>query len=358
MAKILNKFARSQLLVPISALVALVIFNLIFSNFIKHVNFFSITTVINNDGNRVLQGNLIDIFNNASELVIITIGMTLVTASSKGQDISVGAVAAIAGSVFMSVLRSNQITIPIVIAAFLAGCAVAIICGAFNGTLVSVFKIQPMVATLILFNAGRSIAYWINGGATPTVESPLIKAIGNFIPKSLIPTPIIIVFIFVVLVALVLRFTNLRLYTQAVGINERSARLNGISPVWIKLLTFMILGTCTAVAGSISVSRMQIINHETILFGIEMDAILAVAIGGNALGGGKFSLAGSVIGAYTIQTLIVTLYTIQVPSEAIRACKAPVVIAIVVLSSPITKKYILKLRDKMFKKPTRITENQ
>ncbi len=353
MAKVLKKFARSQLAVPLFALFLLIVFNLI-----RDISFFSLTVTANNDGNTVLSGNIISILNGASELAILAIGMTLVTASSKGQDISVGAAAAIAGSVFVSVLRANEITLPIILVAFLASCIVAVMFGAFNGTLVAIFKIQPMIATLILFTTGRSIAYWINGGATPTVESPLLGYIGSFIPGIPIPTPIIIVIVFGLLVWLILRFTNLRLYTQAVGINEKSARLNGINAVWIKLLSFMILGVCAAISGAINVSRIGLINHEKLLMDIEMDAILAVAIGGNSLGGGKFSLAGSVIGAYIIQALTITLYAMKVPSTAIKAYKAIVIIAIVVLSSPIVKEYALKMRDKLFKKPTQIAEIQ
>jgi ribose/xylose/arabinose/galactoside ABC-type transport system permease subunit len=356
MVKGLKKFAGSQLVVPVFAFVLIIVFNLI-----RDVGFFEISLGTNNDGNTVLQGNIMSIINGASELAVLAIGMTLVTASSKGQDISVGAAAAIAGSVFVSVLKSGgQITMPIILVGFLASCVVAILFGTFNGTLVAIFKIQPMIASLILFSAGRSIAYWINGGATPTVDSPLIESIGSFIPGIPIHTPIIIVIIFAVLVSLVLRFTNLRLYTQAVGINERSARLNGINAVWIKLLSFMILGVCVAIAGCINVCKIGLINHETHLIEIEMDAILAVAIGGNALSGGKFSLAGSVIGAYIIQTLTVTLYAMRVPSEAIKAYKAVVIIAIVVMSSPVTKRYAFMLRDKLFKrlsKDKQIDEN-
>lgn len=352
MAKSLNKFTGSQLIVPLFALFLLIVFNLI-----RDAGFFSISIITNNDGNSVLSGNLISIINGASELAILAIGMTLVTASSRGQDISVGAAAAIAGSVFVSVLRGNQITIPIIIIAFLASCFVAIIFGVFNGTLVAAFKVQPMIATLILFSAGRSIAYWINGGATPTVSSPLLVAIGGFIPGIPIPTPIIVMILFGMLIRLALRLTNLGLYTQSVGINEKTARLNGISTALIKLISFMVLGVCVAISGCINVCRIGLINHETLLLDIEMDAILAVAIGGNSLGGGKFNMAGSVIGAFIIQALTVTLYAMKVPSTAVKAYKAIVIIAIVVISSPIVKEYALQLRNKLLRKPMEITEN-
>ncbi len=328
----MQKKSRSQLIIPLLALFALIVFNLI-----RDPSFFSINLTVNSYGNTVLSGNLIAILNGASELVILAMGMTLVTAASRGQDISVGAATAIAGSVFVKILLMGRITWGVIILAFLASCAVATLFGAFNGTLVAVFKIQPMIATLILFTIGRAIAYWINGGATPTVSDVRVKYFGGFIPGIPIPTPIFAVIVCGVIFALVLKLTNLGLYTQAVGANEKAARLNGINAVWIKLLVFLILGLCVAFAGAISVSRLGLINHETILSGIEMDAILAVAIGGNSLSGGKFNMVGSVIGAYVIQGLTTTLYAMKVPSTDVKAYKAIVIIAIVIIGSPIVK---------------------
>ncbi|MCK9171056.1 MAG: ABC transporter permease [Treponema sp.] len=347
----LKKLSNSQLTIPLFALFLVIIFNLF-----RDVGFFSINVIRNNYGNLVLSGNIISILNGGSELAVLAIAMTLITSATKGQDISVGALAAIAGSVFVRVLRANQITMPVILLAFLGACIVAILFALFTGTLVAFFNIQPMIASLILFTAGRPIAYWINGGATPTVESPLLDCIGSFIPGIPIPSPILIVIIFGILVSLVLRFTNLGLYTQAVGINERAARLNGIDPVFIKLLSFIILGVCVAIAGCINVCRIGLINHETILIDIEMDAILAVAIGGNSLSGGKFRLAGSVIGAYIIQALTITLYAMKVPSTAVKAYKAIVIIAIVVIGSPVVHKYANEFREKFFRKPMVVTE--
>jgi simple sugar transport system permease protein len=328
-----QRFSVSHLIVPLLALVLIVVFNLI-----RDPSFFSVKLLVNNSGNLVLSGNLISILNGASELVVLALGMTLVTACSGGQDISVGAGAAIAGSMFVKILRGGEaVDASLIIAAFLACCAVSLIFGAFNGTLVSVFKIQPMIATLILFTAGRSIAYWINGGATPTVSGDLVEYLGGFIPGVIVPTPIFIVAICCALFWVTLRFTNLRLYTQAVGINEKSSKLNGINATWIKILSFIILAVCAAVAGAIRVCRLGLINHETILLDVEMDAILAVAIGGNALSGGRFSMVGSLVGAYTIQALTTTLYAMKVPSNAVKSYKAIVIVALVVIGSPIVK---------------------
>jgi len=329
---------RNQLIIPLLALTLLVVFNLF-----RDLSFFSIS-VLNVNGNMVLSGNLINIFNYASELVVLAMGMTLVTAASRGQDISVGAAAAIAGSVLVRVILGSEFTLSMLIVAFLFSCAVAMLVGAFTGTLVAIFKIQPMIASLIMFTTARAIAYWINGGATPTINNhQWLEYFSRFIPGVPVPTPIFTAIICGLILAAALKYTNLGLYTQAVGINEKSARLNGINPVLIKLLNFMILGLCVAVAASINVGRIGLINHETILRGIEMDAILAVAIGGNSLGGGKFNVKGSVIGAYIIEGLTNTLYAMRVSSTDIQAYKAVVIILLVVAGSPVVKEKIGKL---------------
>ncbi len=341
----IKKLFQSQLAIPIVALLVLVIFNLI-----RDPSFFSIVIKKNNLGNTVLSGNLISILNGASELVILSIGMTLITSATKGQDISIGASAAIAGSVFVKILRAGSINGGTILLGIVLACIVAILFCLFNGVLIAKFNIQPMIASLILYTAGRPIAYWINGGATPNVESPLLTYIGGFIPHIAIPTPILVVVIFVVLMNLLLKKTTLGLYIQSVGINERAAKLNGINPVMMKMIVFVILGVCVTIAGSMNVCRIGLINHETILLDIEMDAILAVAIGGNSLGGGKFKLSGSILGAYIIQALTITLYAMKVSSTAVKAYKAIVIIIIVVAGSPVVKEWIKGLKNTISEK--------
>jgi len=136
-----KKLTQSQLAIPLFALFLIVIFNVF-----RDLSFFEVSIRTNNFGNAVLSGNLISILSGASELAILAIGMTLVTSATKGQDISVGAAAAIAGSVFVKVLRANEITLPIILVALLTACVIAIFFGLFNGMLVAKFNIQPMIA--------------------------------------------------------------------------------------------------------------------------------------------------------------------------------------------------------------------
>ena len=335
----LNSLIHKQIFIPIAALLVLTLFNLIMDP-----SFFAITLGTNNVGKAVLTGNLITILDNASELVILAIGMTLVTSASGGQDISVGAGIAIAGSVMLRILCGPEGTADVVkapvIVAFLACCVVSMLFGAFNGILVAYFKIQPMVATLILFTAGRSIAAWINENRLPVINDPTFAYFGNYIPGVILPTPVFIALICVVVIFLILKFTNLGLYSQAVGINPHSSRLNGINPAVIKLITYVLLGACVAVAGFIKVSRISSINYSVVAKDIEMDAILAVALGGNPLGGGKFNMAASILGAYVIQFLTTTLFKYNVDSTALPAYKAVVVIILVVLSAPVVREKI------------------
>ena len=339
---VLSGILRNQIFIPLAALLVLALVNLI-----ADPTFFRITMGTNSAGNPILSGYLITILDYGSELAILAIGMTLVTAASGGQDISVGAAIAIAGSVILRMLcgsnsRAEELQMPI-ICAFLIAIIVAMLFGAFNGVLVAVFKIQPMVATLILYTAGRSIAAWINNNELPIVNDPRYAYFGGLIPGIPIPVPFFIAAICTLLIFLVLKFTTLGLYTQAVGINEKAAKLNGLNPVLIKILAFVILGICVAVCGLIKTSRLSTINYSVIAKDIEMDAILAVALGGNALGGGKFNMWASILGAYVIQFLTTTLFKFNVQSDALPAYKAIVVIVLVVVSAPTVREWFAKL---------------
>lgn len=336
----IKAFIKHKLFIPIAFLA----FFLLINAFINP-SFLKISMGRDSAGYPVLIGNLINILSNAAELVILSIGMTLVTASSRGQDISVGATVAIVGGVIMRVLCGSEtqptyLHAPIILALIL-GCLAGMACGVFNGILVSKFNIQPMVATLILFTAGRSIGSMAMGGLKPKAVSSF-GYYGNFMPGFPIPMPILITIAVIAITFLALKKTNLGLYIRAVGINDKSSSLNGLNPARIKLLAFVILGFCVGIAGFIQSSRVQTVNPYTIVPGIEMDVILAVALGGNSLGGGKFNMTGSIIGAYTIQTLTSMLTTLNVNTNAVPVFKAVIIIVLVTIQTPIVKSFFSK----------------
>lgn len=329
-----------RLFMPIVCLAAVLLVNVI-----KTPNFFNIS--INNG---VLYGYLVDIVNRASELVIVALGMTLVTAASGGQDISVGAVMAVAAAVCCQILSGGQVSTnefmnPLALA-IVAALLASALCGAFNGLLVAKLNIQPMVATLILFTAGRGIAQLVTKGQITYVRVESYKVMGGYIGNCPIPTPIFFAIIAVVLMHLILKKTALGLYIESVGINGSASRLVGLNSTLIKFLTYVICGVLAGIAGIVASSRIYSADANNIGLNLEMDAILAVALGGNVLSGGKFSLMGTVIGAYTIQALTTTLYAMNVSADQLPVYKAIVVVIIVVLQSPAFKRYMASVKAK------------
>lgn len=329
-----------RLFMPIVCLIAVLLLNVI-----KTPGFFAVS--INNG---VLYGYIVDVVNRASELVVLAVGMTLVTAASGGQDISVGAVMAVAAAVCCQILSGgavsvNELATPMVLG-ILAALVAAAICGAFNGFLVAKLNIQPMIATLILFTAGRGIAQLITNGQITYIRVESYKVFGSYIGKCPIPTPIFVAIIVVLIVNVVLKKTALGLYIESVGINGRASRLVGLNSTMIKFLTYVICGILAGVAGVVASSRIYSADANNIGLNLEMDAILAVALGGNVLGGGKFSLMGSVIGAYTIQALTTTLYAMNVSADQLPVYKAIVVVIIVTLQSPVFKKFVANQKSK------------
>lgn len=333
---VMRRITKFQLFLPILCLLLVLVVNLI-----QTPTFFNITI-----RNGVLYGYIIDILNRASGLIILAVGMTLVVASSGGTDISVGAVSAVAGAVCVVALGTGEVyQMPYVLSLLLA-LLTGMVCGIINGYLVSYIKVQPMVATLILFTAGRGIAQLITGSFILYVKPKEFGYLGAFLPKVPIPTPCFVAAFVVIITWFVMKKTSLGMYIQSVGINRNASRLVGLNSKMIIFLTYVFCGICAAIYGLISVSRTMSIDSNNVGLYIELDAILAVAIGGNSLSGGKFSLFGSVIGAITIQALTTTLYAMRVSADQIPLYKAIVVVIIVALQSPVVKKWFASLKMK------------
>ena len=318
-----KKITSQRLFLPIFCLVLVLLVNIVTTP-----NFFAIEV-----RNGVLYGYLIDIINRASELVILAVGMTLVVSSSAGTDISVGAIMAVSAAVCCNLLTGGERAAtayanPLILG-FLAALIVGAAIGCFNGFLVAKLNIQPMLATLIMFTAQL-----ITDGQITYVRVDSYRTLGASLPGFPVPTPFIVAVVVVALTSLLLKKTALGMYIQSVGINKRASQLVGIKSVMIIFLTYAYCGLCSGLSGLIASSRIYSADANNIGLNMELDAILAVAIGGNSLGGGKFSLAGSVIGAYTIQALTTTLYAMHVSSDQVPVYKAIVVVIIVALQSP------------------------
>ena len=321
----LKSFTSSSLFLPIVALAVLLIFNGIFVE-----GFFDIQ--ITEDGR--LFGRVIDILTRSSSLVILSLGMTLVTATS-GIDISVGAVVAISAAVVCTLIggRGDGAAETPMALAMLASVGIGILCGIWNGILVAKFKIQAVVATLILMTAGRGIAQLLTEGQIVTVYYKPFASIAGVIPGMPLPTNVFIALAMVLLVVFVMKKTSIGLFIQSVGINPTAAKYVGINVTLVLFLVYAFSGFCAGVTGLIESSLIKAADANNAGLNMEMDAILAVALGGTLLSGGKFYLGGSVIGAVTIQTLTTTLYALGVSADQLPVVKAIAVIAICLIQS-------------------------
>ena len=190
------------------------------------------------------------------------------------------------------------------------------------------------------------MAQLVTNGQITYIRVESFQMAGGYIGTSPVPTPVLFAIVTVVIVAIILKKTALGLYIESVGINGKAARLVGLNSTMIKFLTYVICGVLAGIAGLVASSRIYSADANNIGLNLEMDAILAVALGGNFLGGGKFSLIGSVIGAYTIQALTTTLYAMNVKADQLPVYKAIVVIIIVTLQSDVFKKFVESHRSK------------
>ena len=336
----IKKITGMQLFLPIFCLILVMAVNIIFdaANGKFALDFFSISV-----RNGVLYGRLIDILNRGSEVAILSIGMTLVVSASAGTDISVGSVMSLAASFCCMLLAgfgissTTDLAVPLIVGV-LGGILLACVCGAFNGFLVSYLNVQPMVATLILYSAARAIGLLLCNNLIVYVRNDSFKVLGGYL--GFIPTPIVIAVICIVAVSLVLKKTALGLYVQSVGINKKAARIAGLNSSRIIFLCYVVCGLAAGIAGVVASSRISSADSNNIGLNFEMDAILAVALGGNSLAGGKFNLIGSVIGAYTIQAITTTLYALGVSSDVAPVYKAIIVIIIVAIQAPPVKAYM------------------
>ncbi|MBN2146173.1 MAG: ABC transporter permease [Anaerolineales bacterium] len=342
-----RRITESKLFFPLLALSLILLFDLIFIP-----GFFNVQ---NRDGN--LYGSLIDIMRNASTVMLLAIGMTLVIATG-GVDLSVGAVMAIAASVaavlmnpviiglelppdLMKFMNDPNFTYSPLWEVILVTLIVAIICGLWNGLLVAYVKIQPMVATLILMIAGRGIAQLITNGVRIQIFYKPYAFIGQgwiILPFSLY----IVAFVFAIAWILTRR-TAIGLFIESVGINFRSSFFSGIDEKKIKLLTYIFCSFCAGIAGLVASANIKTSDANNIGDALELDAILAVVIGGTLMSGGRFSLLSSLVGALVIQAITTSMYALGVQAYALQAIKGVVVILVILLYSEQARSLIRKI---------------
>ncbi len=348
----LKRFRDNRIFWPLTAWIFILVFNAI-----VQPSFFKLGVIVDPDFGPHLYGNLIDIFNNGAPLILVAIGMTLVIATG-GVDLSVGAVIAISaamGAVLINPALGNQLILnsiltknatntplPIII---LADLAAGTLCGLWNGLLVTRARIQPIVATLILMVAGRGIAQLITNGQIMTIYYTPYFWFGNGYILGL-PVSIYICAVVLLLGWLLVRKTSIGLFIESVGINAKSTYYSGINEQNVKLLAYTFCGFCGAIAGLILSSYVHSADGNNNGLYYELDAILAVVMGGTLMTGGRFSLFASVIGAVVIWTFTVTVYSLGVPANALLAAKAVLVMLVILLYSDYTRRFMNRLVER------------
>jgi simple sugar transport system permease protein len=287
-----------------------------------------------------LYGALVDILNRAAPLMLAALGMTLVIAT-RGIDISVGAVVALSGTV-AAMLIGGTANLPMGLA-LAASLGVALLCGLWNGVLVAGIKLQPIVATLILMVAGRGLAQLLTDGQIVTVYHQPFFFLGSGYLFGL-PFSLFVVAAVFAVTMLLMKKTALGLFIQAVGINPVAARLAGLRTATLIVFVYVFCSACAGLAGMLITSNIKSADANNAGLLLELDAILAVTLGGTSLAGGKFSLVGSMIGALIIQTLTYTIYSLGVPPEVNMVVKA-IVVFVVCISQSSEFKQLLRRRS-------------
>jgi ribose/xylose/arabinose/galactoside ABC-type transport system permease subunit len=330
----LTAFSRHRLFWPVVVLLALLLANVVYRP--------SFVGIELRDGH--LYGSLIDIVRLSAPHMLVALGMTFVIATG-GIDLSVGSVVAISGAIACLHIsqQGDQNGLGGVAVAIALGLGLSLVLGLWNGFLVAGIGIQPIIATLILMVAGRGLAQLITQGQIITVNSSPYKLIGAGYWLTL-PFSILIALAVTGLAALLTRRSALGLIIESVGGNAEASRLAGVRSRRIILLVYVISAFCAGIAGFMESANVSGADGNNAGLWFELDAILAVVIGGTSLSGGRFSISGTVLGALIIQTLTTTVYAMNITPQTSLLFKAIVVIAVCLIQSPQFRAAVVRRR--------------
>lgn len=284
-----------------------------------------------NAANGALVGNVIDILRAAAPIMMIAVGMCLVIATG-GIDLSVGSVMVVAGAVSMEFLSSAPNTLSSAVLALFMALGLSFLLGLVNGFLVSVIGLQPFISTLVMMMAGRGLAKVITGGQNTAGSNDLFRWLANGYVVGL-PVVFLLALAIVVLVIILVRRSALGLMIESIGMDPTAARLAGVNRRGLLLSAYAISGFMAGIAGVFATASVMTVDVSKTGDQMEMDAILAVVIGGTSLAGGKFNLVGATIGALLIATLDKTVVFLGISSSATPAFKAIVIVGLCLLQS-------------------------
>jgi len=263
----------------------------------------------------VKQGRFIEARNIENILVqsavvsAAAIGATLVIISA-GIDLSVGSVVALSVVMIASMLKAapgGDPTTLWTLLAVLTGIGVATLVGLINGTLITSLRVVPFIVTLGTLQIIRGVAKGVAGNssiyAPDSWVNPMLESVRQKPYRWIqLPPGVWLVLVLAVLTALMLRYTVLGRHIFAIGSNEKTARLCGVSVWKTRLIVYTLAGLFAGVAGLLQYSYIGL-GDPTTAVGLELAVIAAVVIGGGSLMGGEGTVSGTIIGALIIGVL-------------------------------------------------------
>lgn len=258
-----------------------------------------LVTIISTQTNKFwLPANLLNIGVAVSLVGLVAIVQTVVIISG-GLDISVGSIAGLASvSAALTLVSLGNQTVLGVLAAIAAG----LICGVLNGLVITVLRVNPVIATLATLSAFRGIALLFTNGSAVGVIDLRFNEIGSARPFG-IPFPIIVLVVFALLVHVLLRYTVWGRNIYAIGGNPIAARLSGINLNRYRLAVYMLSGVGAAIAGIVLTARTHSGQPQSGSQGLELEAVTAALLGGCALNGGKGTIFGTMLAVVLLGAL-------------------------------------------------------
>ena len=271
--------------------------------------------------------NLMAIARNSAVIGMIALGMTFVIIGG-GIDLSAGHVVATGGAVLIILQANPEIPIPLAIAAGIGTCLAI---STISGIIITKANLQPFIVTLAIGIMARSITMYICRGSTILGRNvPEFTTLGMG-SVGFVPIPLIIFIVFAVALSFVLKYTKFGSYVYAVGGNENAARYSGINVHRVRLYTYILLGFCIGIAGTIDFSRMAAVSASTSGYLYEFDAITAVVIGGTSLAGGRGRIMGTVMGVIILGIVSNILIMLNMSPFLAGAVKGVIILIAVLL---------------------------
>ena len=302
-----DQMALVQKYAAIAMLLALIVFNSIFTN-----NFFA-------------AGTLNNIITQCCPTILCSMGMTLVI-STGGIDIGVGSVMALAG-----VMTARYMPMIGVIPALIVGVLASLLVGCINGFLIGKLKLQAMVITLGMQLAIRGLAQVICDGRD--IYFNKLGAVGEELALwgsykigGTIPVQIVPIVISVVCIWILAKKTVLGRQIQAVGDSIKSSTLAGINAARTMMIVYGLSSVLAAFAGVFQAARVTVAAGSSLGQLAELNAIAAVVIGGTPMSGGKPNVIGTVIGALIMQMITLTCVMNNIPDEYAQVLKAAIIV--------------------------------